>query len=917
MTLDYLEHYGTPRHSGRYPWGSGKNPQRNKNFATRRSELKKQGLSDKEIATAMGLTMRQYRAKISNTNAELRAADRAKAVQLYDKYTNEHNGDRYGATSYVAREMGKSESSIRKLLDNDLNERSQAAKITADTLKSQIDKNHYLDVGEGSNLLLGVSTTKLDNAVAQLEDQGYAKHTIQIDQLGTGKKTTVKVLAPPGTEWAEVASHKDRIGVINGYTPDEGQTLLGIKPPVSVDSSRVAVNYDSPRDGVVQIRRGVDDVSLGKSAYGQVRIAVDGTHYIKGMAMYGDDKDFPPGVDLVFNTNKKEGTPMMGPDKNNTVLKLIKRNPDGSIKEDNPFGATIKAQHEYDGKDGKKHQSVLNMVNEEGDWSEWSKSLSSQFLSKQSDKMAEQQLGIARKRKRSELDEIEALTNPVVKRKLLDSYADDTDSAAVKLKAAAFPRSGMHVLLPAPSIKPNEIYAPSYKNGEKLALVRYPHAGKFEIPELTVNNNNREARRNIGAARDAVGIHPKVAQKLSGADFDGDTVMVIPITSRSKVLSQPSLKGLRTFDPKSYKIRPEDGLPDVGPKSGFRKQLQMGSVSNLITDMTLRGAAPEELERAVKHSMVVIDAEKHNLNWRQSEIDNGISELKTKYQGGAKRGASTLISKASSEKRVPIRKELTNPKKMNAQQLADWKAGKKVWEETPDYYYKKNPKTGKPEKHERMTKSTKMYEADNAYDLINDKSKMTPMEKIYADYANSLKSYANESRRESRKLEMPKYSKSAKEAYAAEVASLNSKVKKAMAQKPLERQAQIIAGESVRKAIRENPDMEKDEKKRLRNQALDGARKRVGKKSYTIDVTPKEWEAIQAHAVSSTTVKKILDSADMEQIKKYATPRKEHTVSSSTASRIKAMMSSGKYTQAEVAEQLGVSVSTVSNVTKS
>ena len=30
---DILMHYGTPRHSGRYPWGSGENPyQRNGDF---------------------------------------------------------------------------------------------------------------------------------------------------------------------------------------------------------------------------------------------------------------------------------------------------------------------------------------------------------------------------------------------------------------------------------------------------------------------------------------------------------------------------------------------------------------------------------------------------------------------------------------------------------------------------------------------------------------------------------------------------------------------------------------------------------------------------------------------------------------------------------------------------------------------
>lgn len=45
----------------------------------------------------------------------------------------------------------------------------------------------------------------------------------------------------------------------------------------------------------------------------------------------------------------------------------------------------------------------------------------------------------------------------------------------------------------------------------------------------------------------------------------------------------------------------------------------MGVISNLITDMTLRGADEKELARAVKHSMVVIDAEKHGLDYKRSE----------------------------------------------------------------------------------------------------------------------------------------------------------------------------------------------------------------------------------------------------------------------------------------------------------
>ncbi len=159
------------------------------------------------------------------------------------------------------------------------------------------------------------------------------------------------------------------------------------------------------------------------------------------------------------------------------------------------------------------------------------------------------------------------------------------------------------------------------------------------------------------------------------------------------------------------------------------KGLQMGNVSNLITDMTIKGADNDEIARAVRHSMVVIDAEKHYLNYRQSAIDNGIAELKTKYQGGANRGASTLISRSTSEQRVPERRERVD---------IDPDTGKKIYYNTNRTYVNRRgvvtPYT---------TSSTKGAEADDAFTL----SSGTAMESIYANYSNQLKSMANDSRR--------------------------------------------------------------------------------------------------------------------------------------------------------------------------
>ena len=61
---EYLEHYGMPRRSGRYPWGSGKDPnQRTGDFLSRVDNLKSQGLSEKEIADSLGMTTTQLRAE--------------------------------------------------------------------------------------------------------------------------------------------------------------------------------------------------------------------------------------------------------------------------------------------------------------------------------------------------------------------------------------------------------------------------------------------------------------------------------------------------------------------------------------------------------------------------------------------------------------------------------------------------------------------------------------------------------------------------------------------------------------------------------------------------------------------------------------------------------------------------------------
>lgn len=890
---DELMHYGTPRHSGRYPYGSGEDPyQSERDFLGTSDRLRKEGFGEKEIAEYFQMSIKELRSAKSNASAAIRAANRTYCLELKDKGYSQ---------SAIARKMGVGESTVRSWLKADISQKQSVAKNTADMLEREIGKYKYIDIGGGVENRIGINRNQLDNAISLLKDKGYQVMYVKTEQLGTGKYTSIKVLVPPGIKYSEVAKNKNMIVYPGFYAEDHGSVIRPIEPPISIDSKRIFVKYDedggSNKDGVIELRRGVDDISLGKARYAQVRIAVDGTHYLKGMAMYSDD--IPEGYDIIFNTNKKKGTPLEG-EKDNSVLKEMKSD------QDNPFGATIRrddelvlAQRRYVGKDGKEHQSAINIVNEEGNWNTWRKTLSSQMLSKQTTSLAKKQLKLAADLKKEEFDEIMSLENPTIKKALLDKFADGCDSAAVNLKAAGLPRQASKVILPFPDMKEDEIYAPSFRNGEHVVLVRYPHGGIFEIPELTVNNKYQKARDTIGTdAKDAVGIHPKVAERLSGADFDGDTVLVIP-TEGTKIKTSSPLKGLVDFNPsRSYPAY--EGMPEV-KGSGFNKQRQMGDVSNLITDMTIKGASPDEICRAVRHSMVIIDAEKHNLNWKQSYIDNGIAALKEKYQGGAKRGASTIISRASSDARPLARKEITNPKNMTDAERERYYSGRKVYRETGETYTNKNGQTIK-----RSARSTKMAEADDAYSL----SSGFAMENIYAEHANYLKGLARQARKASISSKPIAYSPEAKKLYSNEVKSLNDKLNIALQNRPVERKAQLLAGAKVKLVRDANPDMDADDIKKLKGRCLTEARAVTGAKKSQIYISDKEWEAIQNGAISNRRLEMIIANSDLDTLKQLAMPRNTVGMSTAKVSRAKSMQARG-YTLSEIADALGVSVSTV------
>jgi hypothetical protein len=901
---EYLAHYGTPRHSGRYPWGSGgddQSSQRNKTLLETANDLRAKGLSETEVAKGLNMTTTQLRDLRTIVRNEQRQEQIHMAQKLKEK------GMSNGAIAQRMRDAGykvSGESQVRALLQPSQERKARVLDTITGSLRKAVDEKQYLDVGAGVEYQLDVTSTMLRSAIQKLKDEGYQTFEIKVPQLGTGKQTNMKVLVGPDKEWADVQRNRSDIKQLTDYSEDGGLSVLNVVRPKSIDSSRVAIRYveqgGADADGVIYVRPGSSDVSMGRSRYAQVRIAVDDTHYLKGMAVYKDD--LPPGVDLMFNTNKSSTG-----NKHDAMkpLKTIKTE-DGKeqIDWDNPFGASIKRQigeehHPVSGKP-RKLTSVMNIVNDEGDWDNWSRTLSSQMLSKQRPALAKEQLDETLNRKKNELAGILALTNPSVKKKLLKAFAEGADSSAVHLKAAALPRQKTQVILPVKSMKPTEVYAPNFHDGERVVLIRFPHGGTFEIPELTVNNRNPEARKLLGDSKDAIGIHSKVAERLSGADFDGDSVLVIPNNDR-KVSTSPPLEGLRNFDPKkSYP--PYEGMRRMTEREKGR---EMGSVSNLITDMTIQKAGMDEVARAVRHSMVVIDAEKHELDWRRSETENGIAALKKKYQSDSSgRGAATLISRASSRKDVLDRKE-RSPKDGGP---IDPKTGKKVFVDTG------RTRTFRDDKGNVVSvpvtiRSTKLAETDDAHTL----SSGTVIENFYADHSNKLKDLGNQARKALIHTKPRPYSPSARVVFKDDVDTLNAKLHLALKNAPLERQAQVIANATIRAKMQANPDLRnpenKAEYKRVKSQALLAARARTGADKQSIVITPSEWLAIQAGAITPNRLDKILTYADLDKVKELATPRVTKQLTPSAVSRAKAMHARG-YTWAEIASSLGVSPST-------
>nr|DAR66448.1 MAG TPA: RNA dependent RNA polymerase [Caudoviricetes sp.] len=940
-----LKHYGIKRKSGRYPWDPSLHLPKNYKFIEDRDSLKKRGLSDNEIAKEMGLSTTVYRSKVTIAKEELKQYNMARIDKLRGTGM---------AIDDIAKEIGTTGQTVRNYIEEAKNPNKSAraqriqTEAVADTLKDAVKRSKYVDVGKGVEVQMGISKEKLKSGLNSLVESGeYEVHNLRVAQVtDKNNSTPVKVLTKKGVERKEVYQNMDKVRPVDEFAMEgDARMFQKMERPKSLTWDRVGIRYAIPEgqkghgttddgsmmDGAMFLRPGVKDLNLGKASYAQVRMAVGDTHYLKGMALYGTEdmfKKFPKGTDVIFNTNK---TADKSP---KDVLKPLKENPDGGSPIDgpNPFGATIKRQNtlvDSKGKpvykkgvldkNGNKVPEIgkINIVNEEGDWASWSKTLSSQFLAKQPSSLVHERLKATLKQIKEEYESIQKVTNPVIKKQLLDSFSSDLESKQVHLKAAAPKGFQGHVILPVPGMKENEIFAPNYKNGDRLALVRYPHGGRFEIPELTVNNNSSVARKMISKdSPDAVGIHPKVAAKLSGADFDGDTVYCIK-NNDGKVKSRDSLRELRNFDPNMYADKPGT----FKPIDKRYQQTMMGVVSNLITDMTLKGAPTNEIARAVKHSMVVIDAYKHKLNYKRSAEENGIDALMKRYMTHVDRVKYGELERYNPKTRkidrvidpAALKKDSTPNKEYTSASTILSRHSKTV---ITDGYQTKvpdlNSKSGGTKMVWRNKKETyvinMLKDANTLLDV-----KATKIEHHYADYINELKAYKKQIDKEAAGIKMPTRDPKAAKIYSEEVLSMKDKVNKVKVNRIKERQAQRMANVAAKAELArrsEDEVLKKDEISRIKQQALNKARDMVGARRTPVNITDDEWDAVQSNAVSGTLLKELVSFMDDKQLKELATPRPNKVMTDARKRKALALLNNG-YTISQVADALGVSPSTI------
>ena len=249
-----LLHYGKPRRSGRYPWGSGEDPQRSKDLLSKIDELRGKGMKETEIASELGMNTSELRSAISW------AGNERKRVLQESVVSRKERGD---SNTKIANDLGMSESSVRNYLKTKDTIQTKQVNNVADALKKGVSENEFLDIGVGVERQIGVSRAKLKAAVNKLKEEGYTEHDIYVKRLtDPSKYTTVRVLTKE-KDLEVVKANSDKIKSLESYTEDGGTTMKDPPPIKHVSWDRVDIRYKEDggidKDGVIELRRGVKD----------------------------------------------------------------------------------------------------------------------------------------------------------------------------------------------------------------------------------------------------------------------------------------------------------------------------------------------------------------------------------------------------------------------------------------------------------------------------------------------------------------------------------------------------------------------------------------------------------------------------------------------------------------------------------
>lgn len=1032
----------TPTGSGRYLVGSGETPyQHEYNVHNEYNRYNAMGYSDADIARVMGYkSVPALRAAVSASSEEYKNIRGAQFEALRAKgLSNSEIARQLGVSEGTVRNMVKKAEAGQSVRTTKLTNAKDMLRESVNSIDTD-QPFSMIDVGEGTEMYMGFGQDTKNNALIALQEEGYVVTTIQVGQVGNStNKTTVQVLAKVNdpefvAEYGvsgkmnvkgEVVtaeqnalskyaySHLDEIQPVTSTiceNEDGVEVARALEKPKQINIDRVMIadpldptpsgifdpttgkeytmgEVNAAKDGTMILRPSAKDLTMTDEGntkithYAQVRIAcTDGKgidRYCKGMAMYGNEEDFPDGVDIIFYTNPGKVS-ADGKVYAESVLKKQKK------EEMNPFGADLKAsgQRHYIDSDGNEQLSAVNILREEGDWGNYSLSLPSQFLAKQNVPLVKEQLKATVQEKKDYIDTLSKISDPQVRNKLLEDFADSLDSQAIHLNAAGVSEQRTQVILPCTSLRGTEynedgsvkrygeVYAPGYGDGQKVAIIRYPHANICELPILIVNNNNEEGRRTIGFGKDAIGLPKSALEQLSGADTDGDTGTVIPVSMLNNkgltVDSKAYFKELVGFDAEStwpyvegvtQKSKKWNGIDKEGKTmTKAERGQEMGLVTNLIMDMSTLGDAVshDEHVRAIKYSMVAIDAYKHNIDWRQAKEDLNITGLYSKYSSTSRGGGMTLFTRAKSMKQdVPEYKEgayVTDSKTGKTKKLLiDPETGEKLFTYTNGTHSKKVGETedGKGIYDDSVREPNKVsveklryawMQGKGAASLASDNP--STKEQMYVEYSDTLHALANSVRRmlsddsyhvidsdgkTIKKVDSKTYREKAKQNATEEdadiIASLRAKLEVAKRNAPKERLAQVYANAAIKARLESNPSIKDDDDalKKLKNAELASARTRTGAngKGTRVVIDKREYEAINSGKVPKTLVADVLKKSDSESLSKCVSNASgtRQVLTASQIARIKAWAASdSRSTPYQMAKSLGVSVSTINKV---